>query len=64
MAEIVWLIPAFPLFGFLVLLLLGRRLGDPKAGYFATAMMVGSFAVSVGAFFDLLGRPDEERRRS
>ena len=44
-----------------MLLLFGRRLGDPKAGYFATAMMVGSFAVSVGVFFDLLGRPDEER---
>ena len=38
MAEIVWLIPAFPLFGFAVLLLFGRRLGDPRSGYFATAM--------------------------
>jgi len=61
MAEASWLIPAFPLFGFLVLLVFGRRLGDPRAGVFATVMVVASFVVSVGAFFDLLGRPDEER---
>ncbi len=61
MAEAVWLIPAFPLFGFLVLLVFGRRLGDPTAGWFATAMMAASFVASVGVFFDLLGRPSEER---
>ena len=60
-STLVWLIPAFPLFGFLVLVVFGRRLGDPKAGYFATAMMVASFVASVGVFFDLLGRPAEER---
>ena len=37
MADLVWLIPAFPLAGFLTILLFGRRLGDPKAGYLATA---------------------------
>jgi NADH-quinone oxidoreductase subunit L len=58
----VWLIPALPLAGFLVLLATGRRLGDPKAGYLATAMMAGSFLVAVGVFFDLMGMPGEERR--
>jgi NADH-quinone oxidoreductase subunit L len=57
----VWLIPALPLAGFLILLATGRRLGDPKAGYLATAMMVGSFLVTVGVFFDLMGRHGEER---
>jgi NADH-quinone oxidoreductase subunit L len=58
----VWLIPALPLAGFLILLATGRRLGDPKAGYLATAMMVGSFLVAVGVFFDLMGLHGEERR--
>jgi NADH-quinone oxidoreductase subunit L len=61
MADLVWLIPAFPLAGFLVLLLFGRRLGDPAAGYLATAMVFGSFASAVLVFFDLLSKPTEER---
>ena len=61
MLDVVWLIPAFPLFGFLVLVVFGRRLGDPKAGYFATAMVGLSFVVAVGAYFDLLSKPEEER---
>jgi NADH-quinone oxidoreductase subunit L len=60
-AELVWLIPAFPLAGFLVLLVFGRRMGEPTAGYFAAAMVFASFAVSVGAFFDLLGRDESQR---
>ncbi len=61
MAELVWLIPALPLFGFLVILLFGRRLGDPGAGYLATAMVGASFLASVGVYFDLLSRSAEER---
>ena len=61
MIHAVWLIPALPLAGFLILLVAGRRLGDPKAGYLATAMMVGSFLVAVGVFFDLMGRDGEDR---
>ena len=62
MIHAVWLIPALPLAGFLILLATGRRLGDPKAGYLATAMMAGSFLVAVGVFFDLIGLHGEERR--
>jgi NADH-quinone oxidoreductase subunit L len=61
MADLVWLIPAFPLAGFLLILLFGRRLGDPAAGYLATAMVFASFAVAAGIYFDLLSRPEEER---
>ncbi|HUV19747.1 MAG TPA: NADH-quinone oxidoreductase subunit L [Ilumatobacteraceae bacterium] len=62
MADLVWLIPAFPLAGFLLILLFGRRLGDPKAGYLATAMVFASFAVAAAIYFDLLSRPEEERQ--
>ncbi len=61
MTDVVWLIPALPLFGFVVLVLLGRRLGEPRAGWFATAMCGGAFVVAVGIWIDLLGEPGEER---
>jgi len=61
MADLVWLIPAFPLAGFLTILFVGRRLGDPKAGYLATAAVFASFLVGASIYIDLLGRPEEER---
>jgi NADH-quinone oxidoreductase subunit L len=62
MLDLVWLIPALPLAGFLLILVLGRRLGDPKAGYVATAMIAGSFVVTALVFFEMLGLGAEERR--
>ncbi len=62
MVDLVWLIPAFPLAGFLIILLFGRRLGDPKAGYLATAMIGAAFVVTVGVFADLMSMSAEERR--
>ena len=61
MLEAVWLIPAFPLAGFLVLVALGRRLGEPLAGWLATAMMAGSFVSTVIVFFGLVDRPSDDR---
>ncbi|MGI9646545.1 MAG: NADH-quinone oxidoreductase subunit L [Ilumatobacteraceae bacterium] len=61
MAELVWLIPAFPLFGFLTIQLFGRKMGDPLAGYFATLMVFASFAVAAAIYFDLVDRPEEDR---
>ncbi|MEO7555003.1 MAG: NADH-quinone oxidoreductase subunit L [Acidimicrobiales bacterium] len=61
MLELVWLIPALPLAGFLVLVFGGRRLGEPKAGWFATAMCGGAFVATVIVFFGLLGKHAEER---
>jgi NADH-quinone oxidoreductase subunit L len=57
----IWLIPALPLAGFLILLVAGRRLGDPKAGWLATAMVGGSFVVTLLVYLDLLGEHAEER---
>jgi NADH-quinone oxidoreductase subunit L len=59
--DAVWLIPAFPLAGFLLLLAFGRMLGEPKAGWLATLMMAGSFVTSVVVFVGLFDREAEER---
>ena len=37
--DLAWMIPALPAVGAVVLLLVGRRMGEPKAGWFATAVM-------------------------
>ncbi|HEX9260464.1 MAG TPA: NADH-quinone oxidoreductase subunit L [Acidimicrobiales bacterium] len=61
MLDVIWLIPALPLAGFVILFLLGRRLGDPLAGWLATLTCAGSFVVTVGVFLELLSHPTEER---
>ncbi len=55
MVELVWLIPALPLAGFAVLLLAGPRLGEPRAGWLATAASAGSFLFTLVTFGGLLG---------
>ncbi|MEQ8843118.1 MAG: NADH-quinone oxidoreductase subunit L [Acidimicrobiales bacterium] len=62
MVEAVWLIPAFPLAGFLFLLLAGPKLGEPRAGWVATLAMGGSFVSAVVVFFGLVGKEEEERQ--
>jgi len=61
MLNLVWLIPALPLAGFLLIFLFGRVLGEPRAGILATAMTASSFVVVVGVYLDLLSRTAEER---
>jgi NADH-quinone oxidoreductase subunit L len=61
MLDLVWLIPALPLAGFLLIFLFGRILGEPRAGILATLMTASSFLVTVGVYFDLLSRTAEER---
>ena len=62
MLDVVWLIPALPLVGFLVLVVAGRKLGDPWAGWFATLMCGGAFAATVVVFIGLIDKPVEERQ--
>jgi NADH-quinone oxidoreductase subunit L len=62
MVDLVWLIPALPLFGFLVLLVAGRKLGEPAAGWFATLMCGGAFAATVIVFIGLLGKSADQRQ--
>ena len=61
MTDLLWLVPALPLAGFLFILLFGRRLGEPGAGVVATAAVAASFAVVVATWLDMLGRPEEDR---
>ena len=62
MLDAAWLIPAFPLAGFVVLIVAGRRMGEPLAGWLATAAMCAAFVSSLSVFAALLGRDPAERR--
>ncbi len=61
MIEAAWLIPAFPVGGFVLLMLFGRRLGEPFAGWLATLASAGSFVSTVVVFFGLTALEGEER---
>jgi NADH-quinone oxidoreductase subunit L len=61
MTDAAWLIPALPLAGFVVLVVFGRRAGDPGAGWLATAAIGSSFLVAVGVFVDLLSKGEHAR---
>ena len=58
MVELVWLIPALPLAGFLLLVFLGKRIGEPRAGWIGTAAVALSFVTACVVFAGLWGRPE------
>ncbi len=59
--DLAWLVPLLPLTGAIVLLLAGKRIGEPKAGWLATAMMGLAFVWSVVMLIAMLSLPAEER---
>jgi NADH-quinone oxidoreductase subunit L len=61
--DLVWLIPALPAAGAVVLLLFGKRIGEPRAGWLATSTMALSFVCSIVAFAVLAGREAEHREQ-
>ncbi len=61
MLDLIWLVPALPLFGFLTIVLFGRKLGEPFAGVVATVMTASSFVVVAATYFELLSLPVEKR---
>ena len=61
MLHVAFLIPLFPLVGFVVLLTFGRRLGNPLAGWIGTIAVVGAFVATIITFAGLLGRPSNAR---
>jgi NADH-quinone oxidoreductase subunit L len=56
-----WLIPALPLAGFVLLLIFGRRLGEPASGWVATFFCSAAFVVTVGVFINTLQQPADQR---
>ncbi len=61
LAELVWLVPLFPLLGFVTLMFAGRRLGEPVAGWLATAAMGSSFVAALVVFIGLVGLDGDQR---
>jgi NADH-quinone oxidoreductase subunit L len=59
--DYIWIVPALPLFGAALLLLLGRRIGEPVAGWIASGLMVLAFVASLVMLFALLDLPAEAR---
>ena len=53
--DLAWVIPVLPAFGAVVLLLFGKKIGEPWSGWLATAMMALAFVGSLVMFFALLG---------
>ncbi len=61
MIEAAFLIPAFPVAGFILLILFGKRLGEPFAGWLATLASAGAFVSTVVVFAGLQGVEGDER---
>ena len=58
MVELVWLIPALPLTGFVLLVCFGKRLGEPAAGWLATGMVTASFLTALVVFGGLVAKDE------
>ena len=61
LAELVWLVPLAPLAGVVALALIGRRLGEPLAGWLGTAAVGASFVASVLVLAGLLSLDSGDR---
>jgi NADH-quinone oxidoreductase subunit L len=60
--DLAWLIPAFPLAGFVILFLGRRHLKEPVSGWIATLMMAASFVTAVAVWLELLSLDEHERQ--
>jgi NADH-quinone oxidoreductase subunit L len=59
--DLIWIVPALPLLGTVVLLLFGKRIGEPVAGWIGTALVGLAFVASLVMFFAMLDLPHEVR---
>ncbi|MFM7270049.1 MAG: NADH-quinone oxidoreductase subunit L, partial [Actinomycetes bacterium] len=57
--DLIWLVPALPALGAAILLPFGKRIGEPRAGWLATALMFASFLVSIVMAVAFAGLPEE-----
>lgn len=62
MINFVYLVALLPLLGFITLMIVGRSLGEPAAGYLGTAAVGGSFLSAVITFFGLVSLDSEDRQ--
>lgn len=62
MMEYVWLITAFPLLGFIIIGLLGKRFGEKVSGILASLFSTAAFAVTVMVFLELLAKEESARK--
>jgi NADH-quinone oxidoreductase subunit L len=60
MLDAIWLIPLLPLAGAGINLFVGRRLGR-AAGWLGAGLVAAAFVIAVGALFDLLTLPADQR---
>ena len=61
MSDSLWLIPFFPLAGFLINGLFGRKFSEKLVGTIGTAAIFASFLTAVFCFIELLGMSPEDR---
>jgi NADH-quinone oxidoreductase subunit L len=61
MVHAAYFILALPLAGFVVNLVLGRRLGEPVAGWVGTLAAAGSFVATLVVWVTMLGKPAADR---
>lgn len=61
MADLIWLIPAFPAIGFLINGLLGIRFPKTLTAWVACLSVIASFAVSATIFVQFLQMAPESR---
>jgi NADH-quinone oxidoreductase subunit L len=61
MFDYVWLIPLFPAIGFMINGFFGRRLGKKVVSWVGPSAIGLSFLTSILIFFELIGRPPEQR---
>ncbi len=61
MLEFAWLIPAAPLIGFALILVFGRLLGEPLAGWLGFGAMGVSFLATATVFAGLVAEDHSER---
>ncbi len=62
MIDVIWLVIALPLLGAAGLLFFGRRLGEPWAGWVASATVIVSFLIAVVAAAGFFGGGGEPHR--
>jgi NADH-quinone oxidoreductase subunit L len=59
--DLVWVVPALPLLGSVIILFFGKRIGEPNAGRLAALMMFLAFVASIVVFAAMLSLPSESR---